>query len=89
MTTTVFGPNGHEFTIGEDGRKQDSEGFICASGTPGSRNPLWFCVSVKITDKEVMVRDTKDPKKTTLSYTREEWQAFIKGVKKGEFDLRD
>lgn len=35
----------------------------------------------------VLVRDTKDSAKTILTYNRGEWNAFIKGVKGGEFDL--
>lgn len=35
----------------------------------------------------IMVRDTKDPHGATLSFDREEWEAFIGGVKLGEFDL--
>lgn len=83
----VLSPQGQVFTVREDGRKMDEDGFVCASGTPGLRNPLWFCVSVKIEADKVSVRDTKDPTKTTLRYTPEEWRAFIEGVKKGEFDL--
>lgn len=84
----VTGPNGQRFTVLPDGRKMDEDGFICASGTPGLRSPLWFCVSVKISPDKVSVRDTKDPTKKTLEYTHPEWTAFIEGVKKGEFDLQ-
>lgn len=44
------------------------------------------CVSVAIKGHGVAVRDTKDPSKTTLKFTRGEWTAFVKGVKAGEFD---
>ena len=80
-------PNGQTYKIRKDGRKEDLDGFVCASGTPGSRNPWWFCVSVKITPDGVGVRDTKDTKKTTLNYTHKEWEIFVAGVKNGEFDL--
>ena len=83
----VFSPAGQEFTIRDDGRKEDEDGFVCAAGTPGLRNPLWFCVSVKITEGSVMVRDTKDPTKTTLTYSPEEWKIFTEGVKAGQFDI--
>jgi hypothetical protein len=33
------------------------------------------------------VRDTKDLNSPTLSFTPDEWNAFIQGVKLGEFDL--
>jgi len=46
------------------------------------------CVMVAKTSKGVAARDTKDTKKvkTTLFFTPEEWDAFIKGVKDNEFD---
>ncbi len=34
----------------------------------------------------VLVRNGRDPKGPALAYTREEWEAFLGGVKKGEFD---
>ncbi len=35
----------------------------------------------------ITVRDTKDPlRRTELMFSREEWEAFVKGVKDGEFD---
>ena len=35
----------------------------------------------------VAVRDSKDRAKTPHVYTRGEWEAFLIGAKKGEFDL--
>jgi len=32
------------------------------------------------------VKDSKDPDGSVLVFTRDEWQAFIEGVKLGEFD---
>lgn len=48
------------------------------------------CVEVgQRADGVVVVRDGKDPDRSrTLEFTREEWAAFIAGVKNGEFDLR-
>ena len=65
------------------GRKERN-GFICGSAT---RHVYWFCVAVKINGNTVQVRDTKDALDTTLTYTRNEWKAFIASVKKGEFDV--
>ena len=45
------------------------------------------CVSVAITEDAVYVRDTKDIHKTTLQFTRLEWECFLKGVRNGEFEL--
>ncbi len=47
----------------------------------------WRCVLVASKGGVVGVRDSKDPKKTTLLYTKGEWKAFLKGVRKGEFDI--
>lgn len=33
------------------------------------------------------VRDSKNPDRAILSFSPEEWEAFIAGVKAGEFDL--
>ncbi|MCW7554825.1 DUF397 domain-containing protein [Endozoicomonas gorgoniicola] len=47
-----------------------------------------FCVAVAISpEKEVAVRQSSDPDKVTLVFSSAEWDAFIKGVKNGEFDL--
>jgi hypothetical protein len=35
----------------------------------------------------VAVRDSKDPEGPVLWFTRDEWTAFVMGVKTGEFDL--
>ena len=63
---------------------KDSE-FMKSSHTGGDR---WACVEVAIRPTVVGVRHTRDPLKTTLEYTPDEWKAFIKGVKEGQFDLK-
>ena len=47
------------------------------------------CVEVgQLPGGSVTVRDTKDPERaTTLTFTPEEWGAFVMGVKNGEFDI--
>ena len=45
------------------------------------------CVEVAVTDTAVYVRDTKDRSKAPHVYTHAEWDAFIGGVRDGEFDL--
>lgn len=48
------------------------------------------CVEVQfLTDGGVQVRNSKDPDGPVLTFTREEWEAFIGGVRLGEFDLGD
>ncbi len=46
------------------------------------------CVMVAMNKNGVGVRDSKDETKTTLNFTHKEWDAFIKGVKLKEFDLK-
>ena len=47
------------------------------------------CVEVAIADDAPVVgmRDTKNRATGTLVFTSHEWQAFIGGVREGEFDL--
>lgn len=49
---------------------------------------LGSCVEVGTTpDGGVAVRDTKDRERGPLIFTADEWTAFLKGAKSGEFDL--
>jgi Domain of unknown function (DUF397) len=43
------------------------------------------CVEVAVTSNAVMVRDSKNPHIAPLSFTAEEWSAFVQGVRAGEF----
>ena len=70
---------------GTDGRKVSEDGFKTSSFTP--EDAYVACVAVKMEKGMVRVRDTKDESDTTLSFTEAEWDAFIRGVKSGEFDL--
>ncbi|MBP2705139.1 DUF397 domain-containing protein [Microbispora sp. RL4-1S] len=45
------------------------------------------CVEVALLHGGVAVRDSKDPEGPRLLFTPTEWEAFIDGVKGGEFDL--
>ena len=49
------------------------------SGTNG-------CVEVALDTTEVAVRDSKDRDGPVLSFTAHEWDAFLAGVRNGEFD---
>jgi hypothetical protein len=45
------------------------------------------CVEVAgLTDDRIRVRDSKHPRGAVLNFTQAEWDAFIGGVYKGEFD---
>jgi hypothetical protein len=50
------------------------------SGTNG-------CVEVRLADGRVEVRDSKDRGGPVLVFARLEWEAFVGGVRNGEFDL--
>jgi ribosomal protein S26 len=45
-----------------------------------------LCVEVAIHSDIVAVRDSKQPKGRILRFSPEEWQAFVAGVKAGEFE---
>lgn len=45
------------------------------------------CVGVAISSDGVAVVDTKDTAAAPLRFTRDEWTAFVAGVKAGEFDV--
>jgi hypothetical protein len=44
------------------------------------------CVEVAIVEEGVAVRDSNDPEGGTLFFDRDEWNAFVAGVKGGEFN---
>lgn len=83
----VFG-NGCAFTQNAHGQKIDEDGFKTTSFT--RRCDISFsCVSVKREGARMFVRSTRDPSKTTLSFDRDEWDAFTNGIKAGELDFGD
>lgn len=44
------------------------------------------CVEARLEGDDILVRDTKDREGGMLTFNRAEWDAFISGVKAGEFD---
>ena len=45
------------------------------------------CVEVaKLPGGDIVIRDSKIAASPVLSFTGEEWDAFVRGVKNGEFD---
>lgn len=44
------------------------------------------CVVVARNDESVLLGNTSQPDGSTLTYTRAEWQEFVAGVKRGDFD---
>jgi hypothetical protein len=51
------------------------------SGTNGN------CVEVRRLDEIVEIRDTKDRRGPSLSFSTQAWHSFIDSVHSGEFDL--
>ncbi len=47
-----------------------------------------YCVGVGVRRGEIIVTNTKSPI-TFVKFTRQEWEAFIIGVKNGEFDRQE
>jgi len=45
------------------------------------------CVEVSFEASEVRVRDSKNSAGPTLTFTRAEWAAFLRGVENAEFEL--
>jgi hypothetical protein len=55
------------------------------SSFSGASNPA--CVEVGFVTSAVLMRDSKDQDGPVLRFTVAEWEAFLAGVKAGEFDL--
>lgn len=51
-----------------------------------SKNNPKTCVMVARKPEGVAIRDSKDPSKSTLFFSHEEWDAFLQGARGGEFD---
>ena len=43
------------------------------------------CVEVAFADKSVLVRNSRGPRGSVLSFSRQEWMAFLEGANNGEF----
>jgi metallophosphoesterase superfamily enzyme len=63
--------------------------------SPGLADTLWRtavksgggnCIQVARRQDVIMIGDSKHPSGPVLSYTLQEWDAFLDGAKKGEFD---
>lgn len=46
------------------------------------------CVQVAFTEDAVLVRNSQTPSGPTLLFSNPEWEAFLAGVRVGEFDRR-
>jgi hypothetical protein len=45
------------------------------------------CVEVAVLDSRIAVRNSEDAQGPMLVFTPVQWQAFVDGVRDGEFDL--
>jgi hypothetical protein len=54
-----------------------------------TRSAASDCVEVAVVDAHVAVRDSKHKDGAILLFTPVEWEAFIGGVREGEFDLNE
>ena len=62
----------------------DAGGAWVKSAASGDGNS---CVEAQVTVTGVNVRDSKDRSGPVLSFTTEEWEAFLAGARGGEFNL--
>jgi hypothetical protein len=72
------------FTAGEDPGMPDSGSRWIKSSLSFSNSN---CIEVaRLPDGKVGVRDSKNPDAAILRFTPAEWQAFLGGARRGEFD---
>lgn len=45
------------------------------------------CVEVAVVNDSILVRNSRDPRGSVLSFTRQEWTAFLEGVNNANFML--
>jgi len=70
-----------------DATEQSPNPFADEGFRLSSKTHKCCCVAVRINvDGSVDIRDTKKVDGPTINYNRDEWDAFIQGVKLGEFD---
>jgi hypothetical protein len=63
----------------------DSSACVEASWVRSSFCDTGTCVEASVSN-DVFVRNSKDPD-VAVRFSQEEWEAFVRGVKAGEFDL--
>jgi predicted secreted Zn-dependent protease len=44
------------------------------------------CVQVASTENGILLGNTRQPTGPVISYTLDEWHAFVAGIKQGDFD---
>ena len=66
--------------MGDSEQSPDVWRTSTASGTSN-------CVEVSFTGEFVLMRHSRNPHGPMLSFSRSEWEAFLTGVRDGEFDI--
>jgi hypothetical protein len=61
----------------------DNKDWIMSSRSTGNGGS---CVQARRHESLVEVRNSKSPEAGTVRFTIEEWDSFLDGAKKGEFD---
>jgi hypothetical protein len=61
----------------------DNAGWIMSSRSTGNGGS---CVQARRQEGLIEVRNSKNPDAGTVRFTPEEWDSFLDGAKKGEFD---
>jgi hypothetical protein len=61
--------------------------FSKAPWRKSTRSAANGCVEVAFVDGQVGVRDSKDRQGNVLIFAAREWEAFLVGVREGEFEL--
>ncbi len=65
----------------------DQQGASSFSFAEGGVEVATEAGSKENSDHVITIRDSKNPDGPKLVFTPEEWEAFVAGVKDGEFDL--
>lgn len=72
-------PDSGKPTVEELGIDVDSLTWLSSNDTPGA-------IEVAFTQEWVLMRVAGDPTNRVLVYDHHEWECFLDGAKKGEFD---
>lgn len=48
--------------------------------------PFAKCVGVSVSDKDILITNLSEENSSIIKFSAEEWDAFIRGAKAGEFD---
>lgn len=65
----------------------DINGRVFIKSSFSSLIPSAKCVGVSISSGDVLVTNLNQKDSPVIRFTKDEWEAFIMGVKNGEFDL--